>query len=54
MTTAGLLRAAAPQLVDPSSAAPLVPLYLLRRRVYLCVSGVLYLAGGLTAWVDSG
>ena len=30
VTTAGLLRAAAPQLVDPSSAAPLVPLYLRR------------------------
>ena len=30
MTTAGLLRAAAPQLADPSSAAPLVPLYLRR------------------------
>lgn len=30
VTTAGLLRAAGPQLVDPSSAAPLVPLYLRR------------------------
>lgn len=30
VTTAGLLRAAAPQLVDPASAAPLVPLYLRR------------------------
>jgi tRNA threonylcarbamoyl adenosine modification protein YeaZ len=30
VTTAGLLRAAAGQLVDPSSAAPLVPLYLRR------------------------
>lgn len=30
VTTAGLLRAASPQLVDPSSAAPLVPLYLRR------------------------
>jgi tRNA threonylcarbamoyl adenosine modification protein YeaZ len=30
VTTAGLLRAATPQLVDPSSAAPLVPLYLRR------------------------
>jgi tRNA threonylcarbamoyl adenosine modification protein YeaZ len=30
VTTAGLLRAAAPQLADPSSAAPLVPLYLRR------------------------
>jgi tRNA threonylcarbamoyl adenosine modification protein YeaZ len=30
VTTAGLLRAAAPQLVDPSSAGPLVPLYLRR------------------------
>ena len=30
MTTAGLLRAAAPQLADPSSAGPLVPLYLRR------------------------
>jgi tRNA threonylcarbamoyl adenosine modification protein YeaZ len=30
VTTGGLLRAAAPQLADPSSAAPLVPLYLRR------------------------
>jgi tRNA threonylcarbamoyl adenosine modification protein YeaZ len=30
VTTAGLLRAARPQLADPSSAAPLVPLYLRR------------------------
>jgi tRNA threonylcarbamoyl adenosine modification protein YeaZ len=30
VTTAGLLRAAAPQLADPSSAAPLLPLYLRR------------------------
>jgi tRNA threonylcarbamoyl adenosine modification protein YeaZ len=30
VTTAGLLRAAAPQLADPSSARPLVPLYLRR------------------------
>ena len=30
MTTAGLLRAASAQLADPSSAAPLVPLYLRR------------------------
>jgi tRNA threonylcarbamoyl adenosine modification protein YeaZ len=30
VTTAGLLRAAAPQLADPSSAQPLVPLYLRR------------------------
>jgi tRNA threonylcarbamoyl adenosine modification protein YeaZ len=30
VTTAGLLRAAAPQLVDPSSAGALVPLYLRR------------------------
>jgi tRNA threonylcarbamoyl adenosine modification protein YeaZ len=30
VTTAGLMRAAAPQLADPSSAAPLVPLYLRR------------------------
>jgi tRNA threonylcarbamoyl adenosine modification protein YeaZ len=30
VTTAGLLRAAAPQLDDPSSAGPLVPLYLRR------------------------
>ncbi len=30
VTTAGLLRAAAPQLADPSSAAPLIPLYLRR------------------------
>ena len=30
VTTVGLLRAAAPQLADPSSAAPLVPLYLRR------------------------
>ncbi|MGY1884320.1 tRNA (adenosine(37)-N6)-threonylcarbamoyltransferase complex dimerization subunit type 1 TsaB [Blastococcus sp. SYSU DS0753] len=30
VTTAGLLRAAAAQLADPSSAAPLVPLYLRR------------------------
>ncbi|MGY1635117.1 tRNA (adenosine(37)-N6)-threonylcarbamoyltransferase complex dimerization subunit type 1 TsaB [Geodermatophilus sp. SYSU D00742] len=30
VTTAGLLRAAAPQLTDPSSVAPLVPLYLRR------------------------
>ncbi|CCG05070.1 tRNA (adenosine(37)-N6)-threonylcarbamoyltransferase complex dimerization subunit type 1 TsaB [Blastococcus saxobsidens] len=30
VTTAGLLRAAAPQLADPGSAAPLVPLYLRR------------------------
>ena len=30
VTTAGLLRAAAPQLADPSSAGPLVPLYLRR------------------------
>jgi tRNA threonylcarbamoyl adenosine modification protein YeaZ len=30
VTTAGLLRAAAPQLTDPSSAGPLVPLYLRR------------------------
>jgi tRNA threonylcarbamoyl adenosine modification protein YeaZ len=30
VTTAGLLRAAGPQLTDPSSAAPLVPLYLRR------------------------
>lgn len=30
VTTAGLLRAAGPQLADPSSAAPLVPLYLRR------------------------
>jgi tRNA threonylcarbamoyl adenosine modification protein YeaZ len=30
VTTAGLLRAAATQLVDPSTAAPLVPLYLRR------------------------
>ena len=30
VTTAGLLRAAAPQLADPSSVGPLVPLYLRR------------------------
>jgi tRNA threonylcarbamoyl adenosine modification protein YeaZ len=30
VTTAGLLRAAAPQLADPSSAGPLIPLYLRR------------------------
>jgi tRNA threonylcarbamoyl adenosine modification protein YeaZ len=30
VTTAGLVRAAAPQLADPSSAAPLIPLYLRR------------------------
>jgi tRNA threonylcarbamoyl adenosine modification protein YeaZ len=30
VTTAGLLRAAEPQLLDPSSAGPLVPLYLRR------------------------
>jgi tRNA threonylcarbamoyl adenosine modification protein YeaZ len=30
VTTAGLVRAAAPQLADPSSAGPLVPLYLRR------------------------
>ena len=30
VTTAGLLRAAAPQLADPSTAAPLLPLYLRR------------------------
>jgi tRNA threonylcarbamoyl adenosine modification protein YeaZ len=30
VTTTGLLRAAAPQLADPSSAGPLVPLYLRR------------------------
>jgi tRNA threonylcarbamoyl adenosine modification protein YeaZ len=30
VTTAGLLRAAAPQLADPSSARPLLPLYLRR------------------------
>jgi tRNA threonylcarbamoyl adenosine modification protein YeaZ len=30
VTTAGLLRAAAPQLGDPSSAGPLIPLYLRR------------------------
>ncbi|RFU23412.1 tRNA (adenosine(37)-N6)-threonylcarbamoyltransferase complex dimerization subunit type 1 TsaB [Geodermatophilus marinus] len=30
VTTAGLLRAAGPQLADPSSAGPLVPLYLRR------------------------
>ncbi len=30
VTTPGLLRAAAPQLADPASAAPLVPLYLRR------------------------
>jgi tRNA threonylcarbamoyl adenosine modification protein YeaZ len=30
VTTGGLLRAAAPQLADPSSAGPLVPLYLRR------------------------
>lgn len=30
VTTAGLLRAAAPQLADPAAAAPLVPLYLRR------------------------
>jgi tRNA threonylcarbamoyl adenosine modification protein YeaZ len=30
VTTAGLLRAAVPQLTDPSSAGPLVPLYLRR------------------------
>jgi hypothetical protein len=30
VTTAGLLRAAAAQLADPSSAGPLVPLYLRR------------------------
>ena len=30
VTTAGLLRAAAPQLADPSSAGPLLPLYLRR------------------------
>ncbi|MDK3256245.1 tRNA (adenosine(37)-N6)-threonylcarbamoyltransferase complex dimerization subunit type 1 TsaB [Blastococcus capsensis] len=30
VTTTGLLRAAAPQLADPGSAAPLVPLYLRR------------------------
>jgi tRNA threonylcarbamoyl adenosine modification protein YeaZ len=30
VTTAGLLRAASPQLADPSSAGPLVPLYLRR------------------------
>jgi tRNA threonylcarbamoyl adenosine modification protein YeaZ len=30
VTTAGLLRAAAPQLADPSSSGPLVPLYLRR------------------------
>ena len=30
VTTAGLVRAATAQLADPSSAAPLVPLYLRR------------------------
>src|SRR4051812_42902363 len=30
VTTAGLIRAAAPQLADPSSVAPLLPLYLRR------------------------
>ena len=30
MTTAGLLRAAAAQLANPSTAAPLLPLYLRR------------------------
>jgi tRNA A37 threonylcarbamoyladenosine modification protein TsaB len=30
VTTAGLLRAATPQLADPSSAGPLLPLYLRR------------------------
>ena len=30
VTTAGLLRAAAAQLADPSSAGPLVPMYLRR------------------------
>src|SRR5689334_15997276 len=30
VTTAGLLRAAGPQLADPSSAGPLIPLYLRR------------------------
>jgi tRNA threonylcarbamoyl adenosine modification protein YeaZ len=30
VTTAGLVRAAAPQLADPSSAGPLIPLYLRR------------------------
>jgi tRNA threonylcarbamoyl adenosine modification protein YeaZ len=30
VTTAGLVRAATPQLADPSSAAPLIPLYLRR------------------------
>ena len=30
VTTAGLLRAATPQLADPSSAGPLTPLYLRR------------------------
>jgi tRNA threonylcarbamoyl adenosine modification protein YeaZ len=30
VTTAGLIRAAAPQLADPSSAGPLIPLYLRR------------------------
>jgi hypothetical protein len=30
VTTAGLVRAAAPQLADPSSPDPLVPLYLRR------------------------
>ena len=30
VTTAGLLRAAAPQLADPASAGPLLPLYLRR------------------------
>jgi hypothetical protein len=30
VTTTGLLRAAASQLVDPSTAAPLLPLYLRR------------------------
>jgi hypothetical protein len=30
VTTAGLLRTAAPQLADPSSSGPLVPLYLRR------------------------
>jgi tRNA A37 threonylcarbamoyladenosine modification protein TsaB len=30
VTTAGLVRAAAPQLADPSAAGPLLPLYLRR------------------------
>ena len=37
VTTAGLLRAAAPQLADPSSAGPLVPLYL--RLPYRPIAG---------------